>query len=338
MNKKYLWFAVAVLLCAGAWVALSYWSMTTRAYSGPAPVWLHIPGGLQEEALQDSLKSQLGSSYGKDVYETWQLLRANPVKAHGAYLINPGDRAIDIAQRLRAGLQTPVNVTFNNIRLIDELYPKVSDALEFSAADFKSACDTVLTANGFDRNNFIGAFLPDSYQFYWTATPASVVNRLLGYRNDFWNQQRREKAAKLGLTPEQITVVASIVEEESANRDEYPVIGRLYINRLKKGMKLQADPTVKYAVGDFALRRILKKHLDKQSPYNTYQVDGLPPGPIRMPEKSTIDAILNSAPNNYLYMCAKEDFSGRHNFATSLAQHNENARRYRAALDARGIK
>lgn len=338
MSKKYIWLAVAVVVFAALWTGITYWNKTTRGFEADEATWVHIPHGSTEESILDSLKSSLGSSYGEAVHDTWVMLNGTPSKATGAYLISPGDRSIDVARRLRAGNQTPVKITFNNVRLFSELPAKIAPAMEFGEADFQAACDSILSHEGYSKADYPGLFFPDTYEFYWSATPASVVERLLTYHNLFWNEERRQKADKLGFTPREITILASIVEEESSKSDEYPIIGRLYMNRLKKGMRLQADPTVKYAVGDFALRRILQKHLDAVSPYNTYQVSGLPPGPIRMPQKNTIDALLNAPDNDYLYMCAKEDFSGRHNFATNLARHNENARRYRAALDAIGIK
>lgn len=338
MNKKYIWLAVAVVIIAAAWAGVTYWEKTHREFKASEGAWVRIPHGATEESILDSLKNNLGHYYAEAVHDTWKMIGGKPVKATGAYFIAPGDRSIDVARRLRAGNQTPVKVTFNGVRLFSELPSKIARSMEFSEADFSSACDSVLTKKGIDKADFIGAFFPDTYEFYWSATPASVVERLLEYHDSFWNEERKGKAAKLGFSPREIEIIASIVEEESAKPDEYSTIGRLYMNRLHKGMRLQADPTVKYAVGDFGLRRILQKHLETPSPYNTYLVAGLPPGPIRMPGKNTVDAVLNAPANDYLYMCAKEDFSGRHNFAVSLAQHNENARRYRAALDARGIK
>jgi UPF0755 protein len=161
---------------------------------------------------------------------------------------------------------------------------------------------------------------------------------MFDYYNDFWTSERKAKAEKLGLTPDQVEIIASITEEETSKADERGKVGRLYINRFKSGMRLQADPTVKYALGDFSIKRLTHDMLQVQSEWNTYRVNGLPPGPIRLPEKSTIDAILNSTPHNYTYMCAKEDFSGYHNFTTSYDEHLANAHRYQDALNARNIK
>ena len=337
-RSKYICLAIAVLIIAALWAGMTLWEKTTRRFAGSESAWIVIPGASSYEAILDTLKNSLGYDFGKTVYEVWEILKGEAGRAHGAYRIEPDDKVLDIARRLKAGNQTPVRVTFNNVRLFNELPEKVARSMEFSEAQFVQACDRILPAKGFDKAHFIAAFVPDTYEFYWTTPADKTVDRLLSYRNRFWTPERRGKADALGLTPLEVATLASIVDEETSIADEKGTIARLYLNRLQKHMRLQADPTVKFAVGDFSLRRILKQHLEKASPYNTYIVDGLPRGPIRMPEKATIDAVLNAPHNNYLYMCAKDDFSGRHNFASTLEQHNANASRYRSALDARGIK
>lgn len=337
-KKKYIYLAVAVIVVAVVWGSLALYEKTTRAYPGAEDVWLRIPKGSTEESIRDSLRYNLGATYGETVFEMWRLAKGTPLKAVGAYKIQHGDKALDIARRLKRGAQTPIKLTFNNVRLFNDIASRIASHFDFDAEDFMAAADSLLPSYGIDSRNYIGAFLPDTYEFYWNSNPAKVIERLYAYHESFWNDERKSKASAIGLTPEQVTVLASIVDEETAVSNEKPVIARLYLNRLGKGMKLQADPTVKFAVCDFSLRRILNKHLTTESPYNTYLHIGLPPGPIRMPEKSTIDAVLNAPKNNYLYMCAKEDFSGTHNFATTLEQHNANATRYRQALDNRKIK
>jgi UPF0755 protein len=181
-------------------------------------------------------------------------------------------------------------------------------------------------------------FIPNTYEVYWNTPAEKLIERMKREYDVFWNNDRRRKAENIRLTPIEVSILASIVEEETAAPDEYPIVAGLYLNRLYKGMMLQADPTVKFAVGDFSLRRILNRHLEVDSPYNTYMYAGLPPGPIRIPSPKSIDAVLNHTVHNYLYMCAKEDFSGRHNFAVTLKEHNKNAEKYRAELNRRGIK
>lgn len=324
----------ALVIAAGGFCLFCF-----HGFSGDSARWVYIPAGSTGAALKDSLVSALGSGEANRVEFLWRLMGGSAKRAHGAYKVEPGQASIRIARRLATGAQTPVKVTFNNVRTIDELGARIGATMEFGAEDFAQACAEVLPGYGFeDRRQYAAAFLPDTYECYWTEPAESVVEKLVGHRNSFWSQERRAKAKSLGLTPVQVATVASIVEEESNKSDERPTIARLYLNRLAKGMKLQADPTVKFANGDFTLRRILGKHLSVESPYNTYRVNGLPPGPIRIPAAATLDGVLNAPANTYIYMCAREDFSGYHNFATDYATHTANARRYQAELNKRNIK
>lgn len=308
----------------------------TKEYNGD-DVWLYIPKDTKEKSFQDSLESKLGKETGARVYFLWDCLDGKLAKAYGAYKINEGETTIDIVNRLRHGTQTPIKIVFNNIRTLEQLAQRISTQMNWSDTDFLMACDSILPLHGFKKQEFPAAFFPDTYEFYWTTKVDKVVSRLLEYRNNYWTEERRANAKSMGLSPVKVATIASIVEEETNKADERGNVARLYLNRLDKGMKLQADPTVKFAVGDFSLRRITNKHLEFKSPYNTYQVVGLPPGPIRIPSKSTIDAVLNAPEHNYIYMCAKEDFSGYHNFATDYNTHLQNARRYQAELNKRKI-
>lgn len=307
-----------------------------KKYNGD-DVWLYVPKDINENALQDSLESNLGADTGGRVYFLWDLMDGKLNKACGAYKIEKGESIIDIANKLRHGTQTPIKVVFNNVRTIEQLAQRISAQMNWSDTDFLMACDSILPMHGFKKTEFSAAFFPDTYEFYWTTRVDKVVSRLLEYRNNYWNEERRAKAKSMGLSPVKVATLASIVEEETNKADERGKVARLYLNRLDRGMKLQADPTVKFAVGDFSLRRITNKHLEIKSPYNTYQVIGLPPGPIRIPSKSTLDAVLNAPKHNYIYMCAKDDFSGYHNFATDYNTHLQNARRYQAELNKRKI-
>ncbi len=301
---------------------------------------VNIPGGATNETVRDSLRHSLGESYGGMVYRLWNLAAGNAAKSHGSYLIEPGTSALEAAHRIGEGHQTPVKVTLNNMRTIDDLTKKLGAKIEATPAQIKTAINNILGADSTfaKKEEFAAAFFPDTYEFYWTETPESAISRLINERNNFWTPERLSKADKLGLTPIQVATIASIVEEESNKKDEYSKIARLYMNRLDQGMKLQSDPTVKFATGNFALRRITGTHLKIDSPYNTYRNTGLPPGPIRIPQKTTIDAVLNAPEHDYIYMCAKEDFSGRHNFAVDYATHKRNAARYQAQLNKRGIR
>jgi UPF0755 protein len=189
---------------------------------------------------------------------------------------------------------------------------------------------------GFNENTLVAMFVPNTYEVYWDTSVDNLLSRMKKEFDRFWNNDRKANAEKLGLSPIQISTLASIVEEATYS-DEYPIVAGLYLNRLKKGMRLEADPTVKFAVGDFSLRRILFRHLEVESPYNTYKNTGLPPGPIRIPSIKAIDGTLSPQSHNYLFMCAKDDLSGRHNFAITHAEHSRNAARYQQALNQKGI-
>lgn len=257
----------------------------------------------------------------------------------GRYEILPDMNVIQVVNLLKGGHQAAVNLKFNNIRTKNDLAQRISQQLMISEDEILIALnDSVICANlGFTTETIATMFIPNTYQVYWDASLSTLLNRMKTEFSKFWNEERLNKAGKQGLTATQVSILASIVEEECYFRDEYPMVAGLYLNRLKRGQLLQADPTVKFAVGDFTLKRILFKHLEVESPYNTYRNIGLPPGPIRIPSISGIDAVLSPKQHNYLYMCAKEDFSGRHNFAVTHGEHQRNAAKYRNALNSRGI-
>lgn len=308
-----------------------------QSYGGDT-TWVYIPEGATDDAVSDTLRSRLGSVEGNRVKMLWLMQGGSASRAHGAYKVEHGQRSVETARRLAKGMQTPVRVAWNNVRTMGQLAERVTSKLECSPAEFISACDAVLPGRGYRTSEFPAAFMPDTYEFYWTVSPEELVERLTEYRDSFWNEERRMAAERLGLSPVEVATVASIVEEETAKHDEYGMIARLYLNRLKTKMPLQADPTVKFASGDFSLRRITGAHLKIESPYNTYRIKGLPPGPIRVASSKAIESVLSAPAHNYLYMCAKEDFSGYHNFASDYPTHQSNARKYQAELNRRNIK
>ncbi len=258
----------------------------------------------------------------------------------GSYRFTPNQSIAQVSRTLSRGWQTPVRVSFNNIRTVDQFAKRISDQLMLDSADIHALFqDTAqIAALGFTPETFPTLFLPDSYEFYWTVKPQQFLERMHQEYQRFWNTTRQLQLQDLGIDATQLAILASIAEEETNNAHERGVVGRLYLNRYHRKMLLQADPTVKFALQDFTLRRILFKHLEVDSPYNTYRYAGLPPGPIRIPSKQTLEAILHSKPHAYLYMCAKEDFSGLHNFAVTHREHQNNANKYRQALNRRGIR
>ncbi|MDU1905478.1 MAG: endolytic transglycosylase MltG [Dysgonomonas sp.] len=257
----------------------------------------------------------------------------------GRYAVTPDMDIRKAIRALQSGQQTPVKLKFNNIRTKENLAERISQQLMLSEQELNNAFNDSIISHkyGFNEKTFISMFIPNTYEIYWDTSMESFLKRMKTEYNGFWNEGRRKKASDLGLSPIEVSILASIVEEECFFTDEYPIVAGLYLNRLKRGQLLQADPTVKFAVGDFALKRILNKHLEINSPYNTYKNTGLPPGPIRVPSIKGINAVLEPAKHNYLYMCAKEDFSGRHNFAVTHAEHERNANRYRSELNKRRI-
>lgn len=241
----------------------------------------------------------------------------------------------EVYRKLRGGLQTPISITQPSLRTLPMILDFWSRQLLFSAESLDSALLKKLKEKDstWTRENAIGLFLPQTYEVYLTSSPDVMVQKIYAAYKVFWNAERIAKALRLGYQPHDIITLASIVQEETQINDEMPVIAGVYLNRLKRGMRLQADPTVRFAVGDFTLTRILFVHLDTESPYNTYRNSGLPPGPINAPEYAVIDAVLNAENHEYLYFCAAPDFSGRHLFAKDFDTHRKNARSYQQALN-----
>ncbi len=336
MIKRLLYIA-SILILVGfllAWFGFRY---AYKEYNGESQR-IYIPKNTTESTLKTLFIDSLDEQFGRSVFNIWKLRNGNLSRAHGSYLVKRGESAISLATRIRGGVQDPVNVTIPNSRSTKNAVEAIASYFEFSSDSLYKALETTLIQHDLNKSLLAAIILPDTYQYYWTSSPAYVAESIYRHWNKFWTQERLDKATSLGLTTIDVSTLASIVEEESAKRDERPLIARLYLNRLKNGMRLQADPTVKYAVGNPALKRILNSHLSTESPYNTYLHYGLPPGPIRIVDKQTLNSVLDAPMHNYIYMCAKEDFSGYHNFAKTLAEHNENARKYHTALNKLNIK
>lgn len=257
----------------------------------------------------------------------------------GVYVLQSGMSNLDAVRMLRAGAQVPVRITFNNVRLKNELAEKITTNTGVSASDFEALLNDEAFLEDYELNteNSMSVFLPDTYEVYWTITAKELFDKMYKAHQQFWNAERRQQAQALNLTPIEVSILASIVQAETIMSDERSKVAGLYLNRLSKNMYLQADPTVKYALGDFAIQRILIKDTRVKSPYNTYVNRGLPPGPINLPSMASIQSVLNYKKHDYLYMCAKEDFSGYHSFAQTLAEHNRNASKLHKALNQRRI-
>lgn len=260
------------------------------------------------------------------------------VKA-GRYAIKDGMTVPEMIRMLRAGSQSATKLTFNNIRTREDLSGRIAEQLMLDSLSLLSALKDTnqIETLGFDTNTVVAMFIPNTYEVYWDTSVEKLLERMHKEYNTFWNESRKDKAIKIGLNPIEVSTLASIVEEEATYADEYAIVAGLYLNRLKRGQRLEADPTVKYAVGDFSLRRILYVHLEVESLYNTYRNEGLPPGPIRIPSIKGIDATLSPADHKYLFMVAKDDLSGRHSFSTTHAEHVRKAKKYQQALNERKI-
>jgi len=252
----------------------------------------------------------------------------------GRFLLRRNMTNIQAIRVLKSGQQEAVKITFTNVRLLSELGEKITKNTGVRPEEFDDAVDDFIENNkdGFTKENVISLFIPNTYEVYFNVLPEDLVERMNTEYKKFWTGDRKEKAKKLGLTPIEVSILASIVQAETVKKEEAPIIAGLYINRLKKDIPLQADPTLVFASGDFGLKRVLNQHKEIDSPYNTYKYAGLPPGPINMPQIATIDAVLNYQQHKFIYMCAREDFSGYHNFASTLNEHNKNARKYQTAL------
>lgn len=258
----------------------------------------------------------------------------------GRYAITPGEGALKIFRQLKNGMQSPVSLTIPESRTTDRLAGALSRKLMLDSAEVaeRLANPEYCARWGYDTATVAALFVPNTYDIYWNVSLDRLMDRMDKENKKFWNGERMAKANAMGLTPVEVATMASIIDEETANNAEKPMIAGMYYNRLKEGMPLQADPTIKFALKDFALRRIYNKLLRIDSPYNTYKNEGLPPGPIKIASIAGIDAVLNHVQHDYLYMCAKEDFSGTHNFARTYQEHLQNAAKYTKALNEKGIK
>ena len=327
-----------ILLTIGGIGVLSM--LTSHPVQSPVARYLYV----DEDDTFDSICVKLERDLGARSLSGFKLLGAcTSYKKHihtGAYRFSNAHHTLRIFKDLRAGHQTPVKLVVPSVRTLPQLIARVAPQIMADSAQLQQLLnDSVFVDRlGFKKETLPALFIPNTYEVYWNMNAQAFVRRMQREYEVFWNKARREKARALKLDPVEVSVLASIVEEETANNAEKPRVAGLYLNRLKRGIPLQADPTIKFSLQDFGLRRILFKHLEVESPYNTYKHAGLPPGPIRIPSVVGLNSVLNREEHDYIYMCAKEDFSGTHNFARTLGQHNANARRYQQALNKRKIK
>ena len=337
-NAKYLLIAASV--CLMGIIGLAYYFFLTTFSALTETQYVYV----DDDDTIDSVLTKLrpvATEHGLVGFST--LIRHTDYGTHprtGRYAIAPGESTLNVMRKMKNGQQVPVMLTIPESRTMEKLAATLDRKLMIDSVEIATA----LTDNdycqrwGYDTCTIAALFVPNTYEVYWNMTLDKLMERMLKEHAAFWNDERLDKAKAAGLTPNEVCTLASIVDEETANTAEKPMIAGMYINRLRTDMPLQADPTVKFAMKNFALRRIYRDMLLFDSPYNTYRNVGLPPGPIKIASVKGIDAVLNYVEHEYLYMCAKEDFSGTHNFAVTYNEHLRNAARYAAALNRRGIK
>jgi len=300
---------------------------------------LFIPDESSYDQAMDSVNAHFLIRHPKAFRWMVEKKRYPQLVKPGRFIFTKNMSYPELINILRSGRQDPVNVTFNNIRTLNELAGKVGGQINADSTqlmDFLSNPDNY-SKDGFNRETVISVFIPDTYQLFWNTTPRRFYERMLKEYKKFWTNERLAKAKEKNLDPVEVSILASIIDDEVAKTDEKPRIAGVYLNRLKRGIPLQACPTIKFALNDFTITRVLKKHLVIDSPYNTYKHNGFPPGPIGCPTIEGIDAVLNAENHDYLYFAAKADFSGYHNFSRTLTEHNRYAAIYQRELNKRRI-
>jgi UPF0755 protein len=341
MNKKKLLYflsaAVLLVITGVVLICKSIFGIEIHAEK-PGKV-LIIPTGASYEQVVDSIISN-------HILKNVRLFEWVAKKKNYPALIKPGRYVIDkdfsynsFVNMLRSGHQTPIRLTFQNIRTLNQLAGKIGRQIEADSAQIMSflSDESNYAADGFKKESVIAVFIPNTYEIYRNTDARGLYGRMLKEYRIFWNEQRVEKAKEKGLDPIEVAILASIIDDEVAKPDEKPRIAGVYLNRLKRGIPLQACPTIKFALNDFTITRVLYKHLQIDSPYNTYKHNGFPPGPIGCPSIEGIEAVLNAENHDYLYFAARADFSGYHNFSRTLAEHNHYAAIYQKELDKRRI-
>ncbi|MBO9631912.1 MAG: endolytic transglycosylase MltG [Chitinophagaceae bacterium] len=335
MWKKLIWGLLIVILLAATGIGLRFFTSNTPFENTHKYLYIRTGKATFPEVVKTLSDSNLISNPGSFQWLGHRMDLDEKIKP-GRYEIKKGMSLFAIARMLRNGRQSPVNLVITKLRTRQDLAGLIGRKFECDSASVMDYMDNVdsMKAYGFDSISVMTSIYPNTYTYFWNNTPSGIFKKFFAAYKKVWDDDRKAKAAKLGLTPGEVYTLASIVEEETNANEEKGNIASVYYNRYKKGQKLQADPTVKFALGDFTLRRIYLKHLTVVSPYNTYKVTGLPPGPICTPSLVTLDAVLDQPVTNYLFFVAKSDFSGRHTFSETYTEHLVNAKAFQKALDS----
>jgi len=339
---RYIIYAIGfIFILTGIKIASVYHRVYSPNIQTPEKkeYYLYIPTGSTYEDVITLLNSR-NMIENQSTFDWAARKKKYPDNIHpGKYRVRYNMSNNELINMLRSGLQEPVNVVINIARMPEDLADRIADQIEPDKESLMKLFndEVYLKQYGFDKQTIMGMFLPNTYEIWWNISADGFFKRMYKEYDRFWNREREGRARDLNFTPNEVITLASIVVNETNKEDEYRKIAGVYINRINHGIRLQADPTIKFALGDFERQRILKTDTYIDSPYNTYLHDGLPPGPIALPSVKAIDAVLKYEKHDYLYFCAKEDFSGYHNFARTLDQHNKNARLYQKALNRRNI-
>ncbi len=340
MIKKILYIFLIILLVAIGAVGVVAYSFLGKTFDIDEDAYLYIYPEDDLEQVNAKL-TELAHPTSPLSFTTLTKIvkKGNSIKT-GRYKITPDMNMLTLIRNICNHHQDPLNIVVPSTRTVNDLVGKISSKLMVDSVTLMQLInDSIYCASlGYTKDNIPALFIPNTYEVYWDTDAEHLLKRMKKENDAFWNKERRAKAKALGMTPEEVVTLASIVDAETSYNPEKTRVAGLYLNRLATGMPLQSDPTVIYALGDFSIRRVLHDHLQVESPYNTYKNQGLPPGPIRIASIAAIDAVLNHETHDYLYMCAKEDFSGSHNFATNFKEHTENAKRYSKELNKRGIR
>ncbi|MEO8088269.1 MAG: endolytic transglycosylase MltG [Bacteroidota bacterium] len=342
MIRKIMWIiviALAVIVASGGYYLYRELLQPNVTLQNKPDFVLIYTGSTFTDVVQALNEKKLLINEKSFVWTATQMKYVDNIKP-GRYLVKPRMNNKELVGLLRSGKQAPVQVVFNNIRTKDQLAERISLQLEAKAHSITNLMndEDYLRRFGFTSENVLSLFIPNTYEFYWNTSADQFLQRMKKEYDKFWTEEKQRKANTIGFKPVEVSILASIVQQETNKEDEKNLIAGVYINRYHKGMKLEADPTLVYALGNFTINRVLNIYKQIDSRYNTYKYAGLPPGPICLPTKSSIDAVLNYTHHNFIYFCAKEDFSGHHAFAATYSQHLVNAKRFQRALDRRGIK
>ena len=337
-NAKYLLIAAAT--CLSGIVVLGYYFFLTSFSASEQTEYVYV----DEDDTVDSVLTKLrpvASEHGLTGFST--LIRHTNYAQEprtGRYAVKPDESVLTVMRKMKNGQQEALKLTIPESRTMRKLAGVLSQKLMLDSTQIAAALidNPYCQRWGYDTATIAALFVPNTYEVYWNTTLDHLMERMVKEHDAFWNEDRRQKAEAAGLTPNEVATLASIIDEETANNAEKPMIAGMYLNRLHQNMPLQADPTVKFALQKFELRRIYHDMLFIDSPYNTYRNIGLPPGPIKVASIKGMEAVLNYVKHDFLYMCAKEDFSGTHNFAVTYSEHLRNAARYAKALNERGVK